>query len=136
MTSDDATVIARQFEDDYVAAFNRKDARALASLFTEEATIVTEWGDLVAGRAEFERGLTRAFATLAGQLTLETTPAHAALVSDDVIVSHGTARRLNASGADTLVYTRVLVRRGGIWHPAATHVAEPSTQPDPRASSR
>src|SRR5215207_5906857 len=62
MTPEDAAVIVRKFEDEYAAAFNRMDASALSALFTEEATIVTEWGDVVKGRAEFERGLTRAFA--------------------------------------------------------------------------
>ena len=136
MKPEGAAEIVRAFEDDYATAFNRKDAGALAALFTEDATIVTEWGDVVQGRAEFERGLARAFASLPGELTLENTPAHTQVIGEDVIVSHGTSRRGGASGSgeDTLAYTRVLVRRGGEWRVAATHVAEPSSRPDPRAT--
>ena len=89
-------------------------------------------------RAAFERGLRRAFTRVPGELTLENTPAHTAAITEDVIVIHGTSRRAGAPGwrEDELVYTRVLVRRGGEWRLAANHVAEPSSQPDPRASSR
>jgi uncharacterized protein (TIGR02246 family) len=136
MTSEDAAVVVRELEDAYAGAFNRRDAGALAALFTEDATIVTEWGDVVQGRAAFERGLAHAFTRLPGGLTLENTPAHTRVITEDVIVSHGTSRRAGAPGsrADTLVYTRVLARRGGEWRLAANHVAEPSSQPDPRAS--
>jgi hypothetical protein len=90
----------------------------------------------VVGRAEFERGLAVAFSTLSGELTLENTPVHAALIAEHVIVSHGTSRRVGTSGEDKLVYTRVLVRRGGGWRLAANQVAEPSAQPDPRATGQ
>ena len=39
-----------------------RSAEGLAALFLEDATIVTEWGDVVKGRALFASGLTRAFA--------------------------------------------------------------------------
>ena len=73
---------------------------------------------------------------LPGELTLENTPAHTKAITEDVIVSHGTSRRVRASDSreDKLAYTRVLVRRGGEWRLAANHVAEPTSQPDPRAS--
>ena len=135
MTREDAEGIVRQFEDSYAAAFNRRDAAALVALFAEDATVVTEWGDVVRGRAEFERGLARAFATLSRGPTIENTPALAAVIAEGVIVSHGTTRRVGLPGVgeDRLAYTRVLVRRGGEWRLAANHVAEPSSRPDPRA---
>ena len=126
--------IVRRFEDDYEAAFNRRDAEGLAELFLEDATIVTEWGDVVRGRVVFASGLARAFANLRGTVTLENSLTYAAAVSDDVIVSHGTSRRRGAAFAadDRLTFTRVLVRRNGEWRLAANHVSEPSGRADPR----
>ena len=129
----DAAAIVRRFEDEYAAAFNRRDAGALAALFTEDATVVSEWGDMVKGRAAFSRGVARAFERITGAMTLENTPAHSAMIAEDVIVSHGISRRVGPGDAEVrLAYTRVLVRRDGEWLLAANQVAEPSAQPDPR----
>jgi len=43
-----------------------RSAEGLAALFLEDATIVTEWGDVVKGRALFASGLARVFANLRG----------------------------------------------------------------------
>jgi uncharacterized protein (TIGR02246 family) len=135
MTPDEVVSIVRAFEDDYATAFNRRDANALAALFEENATIVTEFGDVVQGRATFARGLARAFERMTGAIALENTPSHAKAITGDVIVSHGTSRRRGASFSadDRLTFTRVLVRRNGTWLLAANHVSEPSSRPDPRA---
>ena len=132
--ADDATGIARDFELEYAAAFNRRDSLALAALFIADATIVTEWGDVVEGRDAFERGLSSAFARVPRSLTLENAMSHARLVADDVIVSHGTSNRSDTTTwtADHLTFTRVLVRRGDMWRLAASHVSEASKRGDPR----
>ena len=134
LTPSDAERIVRRFEDDYMAAFDRRDARGLAALFIESATIVTEWGDVVKGRDVFAHGLANAFERIPHTLTLVNRPTHAAPIADDVIVSHGTScKRDQSTGAEErLVFTRVLVRREGEWKLAANHVSVPSTQPDPR----
>lgn len=136
MTPDEVMAIVRRFEDDYVATFNRRDARALAALFIEDATIVTEWGDVVAGRDAFERVLTVAFERVPRSLTLENAPTHARLVTDGVIVSHGKSHRSDTTTwtADHLTFTRVLVRQGDAWRLAANHVSEPSRRADPRGA--
>jgi hypothetical protein len=51
MTEEQVAEAVRDFEARYAAAFNRRDVAAFAELFTEGATVVTEWGDVVAGRA-------------------------------------------------------------------------------------
>ena len=134
MTPTEVTSIVRRFEDDYAAAFNRRDPDALAALFIEDATIVTEFGDVVEGRAVFARGLAAAFERVPTELTIENTPTYGALVADDVIVSHGTScKRERSSGTEErLSFTRVLVRRDGVWRLAANHVSERSVRPDPR----
>ena len=134
--ADDPTRIARDFEIDYAAAFNRRDARALGALFDEDATIVTEWGDVVEGRNTFARGLETAFERVPRSLTLENALSHARLVAEGVIVSHGTSHRSDTTTwtADHLTFTRVLVRRGDAWRLAANHVSEPSRRADPRGA--
>jgi uncharacterized protein (TIGR02246 family) len=134
--AEDPTRIARDFEIEYVAAFNRRDALALAALFVEDATIVTEWGDVVEGRDAFARGLETAFARVPRSLTLENAMSHAKLVADGVIVSHGASNRSDTTTwtADHLTFTRVLVRRGDGWRLAANHVSEPSRRADPRGT--
>ena len=136
-TTGDVGSIVRAFEDDFMAAFDRRDARGLAALFTERATIVTEWGDVVQGRDVFARGLARAFERISSTLTLVNTPTHAELIADDVIVAHGTScKRERSTGAEErLAFTRVLVRRDGKWRLAANHVSEPSARADPRGSA-
>ena len=134
--ADDPTRIARDFGTEYAAAFNRRDPLALAALFIEDATIVTEWGDVVEGRDAFARGLTSAFERVPRSLTLENTLSHARLVADGVIVSHGSSNRSDTTTwtEDHLTFTRVLVRRGDAWRLAASHVSESSKRGDPRSS--
>ena len=134
MTADEILAIARRFEADYAAAFDRRDPSGLAALFIQDATLVTEWGDVVQGRDAFARGLERAFEKISAALTLDNVPTYATLVSDGVIVSHGAShRRDRSTGADDrLSFTRVLVLRDGTWLLAANHVSEPSRRPDPR----
>ena len=59
MKQEDVDTIVRAFEDQYAAAFNRKDAKALAALLTEDVTLLSEWGDIVQGRATIARCRTR-----------------------------------------------------------------------------
>lgn len=134
--ADDPMRIARDFEDAYAAAFNQRDAHALAALFVEDATMVTEWGDVVEGRDRFDRGLASAFERVPRSLRLENAPSHAKLIADGVLVSHGTSDRSDTTTwtADHLTFTRVLVRRGDGWRLAANHVSEPSRRADPRGS--
>ena len=133
---DDPTRIARDFEIEYAAAFNRRDPLALAALLIEDATIVTEWGDIVEGRDAFLHALTSAFARVPRSLTLENTLTHARLVADGVVVSHGSSNRSDTTTwtEDHLTFTRVLVRRRDAWRLAASHVSEPSKRGDPRSS--
>ena len=134
--ADDPMGIARDFESAYAAAFNRRDVGALAALFVDDATIVTEWGDVVDGRGAFARGLATAFARVPASLTLENEPTQARLVAEGVIVSHGKSNRSDTTTwtADHLTFTRVLVRQGDAWRLAANHVSEPSRRADPRGA--
>ena len=132
MTQEQATAIVTDLERRYAEAFNRRDISAFVALFTEDVTIVTEWGDVVEGRAAFAQGLERAFAVVPGEVQIENRPSHAAVLTADIIVSHGTSDKSGGEGRERLVYTRVLVRDGEQWRLAANHVAAPSKGADPR----
>ena len=129
-------VIVREFEEEYAAAFGRKDAKALSDLLAKDVTLLTEWGDVMHGRAKIERMLANVFPNMPNELKLVNTPAHSRAITEDVIVSHGTSHKIGEWGAgeERLSYTRVLVREGGEWRLAATQVAPSSSMPDPRTS--
>ena len=128
--------IVRQFEDKYAAVFSRKDARALSDLLTEDVTLLSEWGDVMQGRAKIERMLANVLSNMPNELELVNTPAHSRMITDDVIISHGASHKIGEWGAgeEKLSYTRVLVRQGREWRLAATQVAPSSSMPDPRTS--
>ncbi len=129
-------VIVREFEEEYAAAFGRKDAKALSDLLTKDVTLLSEWGDVMHGRAKIERMLANVFPNMPNEVKLVNTPAHSRAITEDVIVSHGASHKIGEWGAgeEKLSYTRVLVRQGGEWRLAATQVAPSSSMPDPRAS--
>ena len=129
-------VIVREFEEEYAAAFGRKDAKALSDLLAKDVTLLSEWGDVMHGRAKIERMLANVFPNMPNEVKLVNTPAHSRAITEDVIVSHGASHKIGEWGAgeEKLSYTRVLVRQGGGWRLAATQVAPSSSMPDPRAS--
>jgi uncharacterized protein (TIGR02246 family) len=128
--------IVRKFENEYAAAFGRKDAKALSELLAGDATLLSEWGDVMQGRAKIERMLANVFPNMPNELKLVNTPAHSRAITEDVIVSHGASHKIGEWGAgeEKLSYTRVLVRQGGEWRLAATQVTPSSSMPDPRTS--
>ena len=136
MMQQEVSAIVRKFEDEYAAAFGRKDAEALSDLLTREATLLSEWGDVMQGRTKIERMLANVFPNMPDELMLVNTPTHSRAITEDVIISHGTSHKIGEWGAgeENLSYTRVLVRQGGEWRLASTQVAPSSSMPDPRTS--
>jgi uncharacterized protein (TIGR02246 family) len=128
--------IVRGFEDGYAAAFGRKDAKALSDLLAVNATLLSEWGDVVQGQVKIEEMLAKVFLVMPRELRLVNTPSHSRMIAADVIVSHGVSHKLGEWGAgeQKLSYTRVLVRQDGKWRLAAAQIAPSSAMPDPRAS--
>jgi len=136
MIQQEVEAIVRQFEDEYAAAFWRKDAKTLSDLLTGEATLLSEWGDVMQGRAKIERMLANVFPNMPNNLKLVNTPVHSRAIAEDVIISHGVSHKIGdwGAGEEKLSYTRVLVRQGGEWQLAATQIAPSSSMPDPRTS--
>ena len=109
--------IVLKFQATYADTFDRRDAKGMAALLTENATLQNEWGDVVQGRSNIE-------------VTL-----HA--VAADVIVSQGTSQRISPNIAPAqMFFTRVLVRQSGQWQLAATQIARPSAMPKPASQPK
>ena len=74
----------------YVEAFNKHDAAAVASHWTEEGEFITPTGDAIQGRANLEKDFTAYFAE-AKDAKLEIGQPTLQLLSPGVVVEHGTA---------------------------------------------
>jgi uncharacterized protein (TIGR02246 family) len=98
MIQQEVGAIVRKFEDEYAVAFGRKDAKALSDLLAEDATLLSEWGDVMQGRAKIERMLAKVFPSMPDDLKLVNTPEHSRAITDNVIVSHGVSHQVEEWG--------------------------------------
>ena len=129
--------IVLRFQAAYADTFDRRDAKGMAALLTEDATLQNEWGDVVQGRANIEAVLARLMANLPAGETLRDTPLASHAIATDVIVSQGTSQRITPNAASAqMLFTRVLVRQGGQWRLAATQIARPSAMPKPASQAK
>ncbi len=111
--------IVQQFETSYMDAYSHGDAKALAALYTDNATVLGEYGAVLQGRAKLEKAFS---ASLAAHAKIEDTPKASTAVTGDVIVTQGVSRRIVESGSQperSFLYTKVLVRQAGGWRLAA-----------------
>ncbi len=131
----DRDAIVLKFQTDYADTFNRRDAKAMSALLTENATMQNEWGDVTQGRANIESLVTRLMTHLPEGTKLEDTSLVSQSVGPNVIVSQGISLRIVPDVEPVqMFFTRVLVRDGQQWQLAATQIARPSTVPKPTAS--
>jgi uncharacterized protein (TIGR02246 family) len=129
--------IVLKFQATYADTFDRRDAKGMAALLTENATLQNEWGDVVRGRNNIEATLTRLMANLPVGTKLEDTPLVSHAVAADVIVSQGTSQRISPNVAPAqMFFTRVLVHQSGQWRLAATQIARPSAMPKPASQPK
>jgi uncharacterized protein (TIGR02246 family) len=137
LSQSETDAIVRKFQVSYADTFDRRDAKGMAALLTENATLQNEWGDVVQGRINIEATLTRLMANLPVGTKLEDTPLVSHAVASDVIVSQGTSQRTGPNVAPTqMFFTRVLVRQGSQWQLAATQIARPSAMPKPASQPK
>jgi uncharacterized protein (TIGR02246 family) len=132
LSQDETDAIVLKFQTAYIDTFDRRDAKGMAVLFTENASLQNEWGDVVRGRANIEAVLISLMSHLPNGAKLEDTPIASRAIADGIIVSQGTSHRIvpNEKPAE-MFFTRVLVRQGEEWLLAATQIARPSTFPKP-----
>jgi uncharacterized protein (TIGR02246 family) len=100
----------------YVAAFDRRDAKALAALWSPEAVYTNPvTGQQAVGRAEIEKQFAAIFAEAKG-VKLEAKTNSVQFVSPNVAVERGTAKVIRPNQApEESEYTAVYVKRDGQW---------------------
>lgn len=107
----------RALNQAFIRDFNRGDARAIASKFTEDARIIDEQGRVAEGRAAIEARFAEGFANEPG-ITLELTTDAIRFLNAETAIEEGSATLRPASGSgevETSRYTVIYVKRDGQW---------------------
>jgi uncharacterized protein (TIGR02246 family) len=112
--ADEATI--RKAVAEYVAAFNKGDAKALAAMWSPEAVYTNPVsGEQVVGRAEIEKQFAGIFAE-AKNIKLEAKTDSVRFVSPNVAVEQGTAKVIRPDQSpEESEYTAVYLKRDGQW---------------------
>jgi uncharacterized protein (TIGR02246 family) len=111
--SDEAAI--RAAIDAYVAAYNRGDAKAVASLWSESGEWTSPSGQKIQGRAAIEREMEAMFKESQG-VRIEVVNPTVRLVSPGVAVEEGTVRVIRPSEPPSeSTYMAVDVKEGGQW---------------------
>ena len=111
----------------FVKAYNSKDAKALGALFTPEAEIEDEDGDVTRGRDAIVARFAEIFAgSEAGTLAVKTESLR--FLGTDLAIEEGTASLTFSAGAppQTNRYSVIYARQGGRW----LHARIRDEQPD------
>lgn len=127
----EAESIVQQFEAKYLDAYNRRDSKAVAVLFSENGSEFGEFGAVTKGRQEIEKALAISFALPLGWKT-EDVPKNIQAITSDVIVEQGMSLRTALTSGPQPpqkdFYTKVLVREGNEWRLAAVQYASPPSR--------
>ena len=113
----------------YIAAWNKADAKALTALYADNAMRTGPTDVVVVGKPEIEKNYQAGFATTAKGTTLTVTPGRTQTVSPDVRLQEGTWQVAGGTdGPQRGRYLNTMVRVGGAWRLAAV-AAIPDTPP-------
>ena len=96
----------------YVAAFNQGDAKALAALYTADGFRLTPMNQVIAGRASIEQFYVATFASKPPVLTV--TPGRTQMLTADAAVAEG-SYELASTPAARGVYVLTLVWQNRQW---------------------
>ena len=131
-TQAEVDAVVQKFQAAYADTFNRRDAKGMGELLTENATLQNEWGGVTQGRDKIVALVTGLMTHLPEGTKLEDTALVSQLVAPEVIVSQGISHRM-VPGKDPveMYFSRVLVLEDGQWKLAATQIARPSSFPKP-----
>ena len=128
LSSVEVDAIVSKFQTAYADTFNRRDAKGMTALFTEDATFQTDGGIVTQGRDKIEANLVKLMAQLPPETTLDDNAVSSREIAANVIVCHGVSHRLTPNAPPvTMVFTRVFVQQKGQWLLAATLIARPPT---------
>jgi uncharacterized protein (TIGR02246 family) len=115
---------AKSRREAFIAAFNKGDAKAVASFWTPDATYVTQVGREYRGRAAIEELYEKVFTARKGaKLSIHVRSAKQ--VSPDVFLENGITAVTPAEGGPPTVarFTAVLVKKDGDWYLESVHDA-------------
>lgn len=105
---------AQKIIDQYIAAFNKGDAKGVAALYTADATRVGPDGQLLTGRAAVEKSYADGFAGAIKGSTLSIQQGRVQVVTPDVKIMEGRFATSGAAGVKGR-YVNTAVRQGGAW---------------------
>ncbi len=117
--------------ESFIKAYNAKDAKALGTLFTENAEIQDEDGDITRGREAIVERFARIFKE-DDSGTLSVTSESLRFLATDLAIEEGTARLSSRAGdsPQTNQYSVIYTREGGRWLHARIR-DEPSDEVSP-----
>jgi uncharacterized protein (TIGR02246 family) len=124
---------AQERRAEFIAAFNKGDASAVAAFWTEDATYVDQVGHEYNGRAAIQELYEKVFAARKGaKLAIHSTASK--MVSPDVLLNDGVTEVTPADGGPptTARFSAVLVKKDGQWYLQSVHdsVAAPPSNGD------
>ena len=133
--ADDEKAI-RKADDAYVEAYNKQDAKALASMWSPEAVYVNpETGKEAIGREEIEREFADTFENLK-DVKLEVSVESIRFLSPNVAIETGTVRIVRAKEEpDESAYSALFVKRDGKWLLDRVTEEQPPAPPAPPPSN-
>jgi len=108
---------AKERRAEFIAAFNRGDARAVAALWAPDATYVDQVGHEYHGRPVIEKLYEKVFAARKGaKLAIHVTASK--MVAPDVVLNDGVTEVTPADGGPgtTARFAAVLVKKDGEWY--------------------
>jgi uncharacterized protein (TIGR02246 family) len=117
----------RAVVNSFLEAYRAKDAAAIGALFTENAEIVDDDGEVTQGRHAIAERYARLFQTNeAGKLTVDVDSIH--LLSPEVAIEEGTATVSGNDGEnpETSRYSAIYIKQGGRWLQARIRDETPS----------
>ena len=108
--------------DQYQAAFNKGDGKALSQLFAENAMMINAAGQLVKGRAAIEKDSSTAFSGILKGAKLTIQLGSSQSVAGDVALNEGTFEIAGGKAPLKGRYLNTLVRQSGQWRLASVVV--------------
>lgn len=119
---------AKERREGFIAAYNKGDAKAVATFWSEDATYIDQAGHEYKGRRAIEKLYEKVFAASKGaKLAIHLTASK--MVSPEVILNEGFTEVTPADGGPPLTarFSAVLVKKDGVWYVQNVHdsVASP-----------
>jgi uncharacterized protein (TIGR02246 family) len=120
----------------YVAAYNNRDAKAVAAMWSPDAVYMdTSTGEAAVGQEEIEKAFAGILAEL-GEAKLEVEVNSVEFVSPNVAIENGTVRTVRPDAEpEESTYTAVNVKRDGKWLLDRVSEEEPPVEPTPPPSN-